>query len=70
MDQKRVKSSRLPNCEVHESDGWQVESAMGVSFGQKTKVEPGTMAHGNGNHARHAREQCYGMLGFSAKVLE
>ena len=29
---------------------------MGVSFGQETKVEPGTVAHGNGNHARQAKE--------------
>ena len=40
---------------------------MGVSFGPKTKVEPGNMAHGNGNHARHAKEQCHVMLGFSVK---
>ena len=43
---------------------------MGVSFGQKTKVEPGNMAHVNNNHARHAKEQCYVMLGFSVKVVE
>ena len=25
---------------------------------------------GNGNHARHAKERCYVMLGFSVKVRE